>query len=97
MSGARAAAHWRWWWWLVSGSLVSDSVIPGTVAHQAPLSMGLSRQEYWSGLPFSSPRDLPDPGIERASPALTGGFFPVEAPGMALHRFWSIAVRVNDI
>ena len=47
-------------------------------ACQAPLSMGYSRQEYWSGLPCSSPRDLPDPGMELASlmsPALAGGFF----------------------
>ena len=43
---------------------------PWTVAHQAPLSMGLSRQEYWSGLPFSSPGDLPNPQIEPGSPAL---------------------------
>ena len=43
---------------------------PWTVAHQAPLSMGFSRQEYWSGLPFSSPGYLPDPGIEPRSPAL---------------------------
>ena len=42
---------------------------PWTVAHQAPLSMGSSRQEYWSGLPFSYSRDLPDPGIEPVSPA----------------------------
>ena len=41
-----------------------------TVACQAPLSMGFSRQEYWSGFPFPSPRDLPDPGIESGSPAL---------------------------
>ena len=41
-----------------------------TVAHQAPLSMGFPRQEYWSGLPFSSPGDLPDPGLEPRSPAL---------------------------
>ena len=41
-----------------------------TVAHQAPLSMGFSRQEYWSGLPFLSPGDLPDPGIEHRSPTL---------------------------
>ena len=40
-----------------------------TVAHQAPLSMGFSKQEYWSGLPFPPPRDLPNPGIEPASPA----------------------------
>ena len=41
-----------------------------TVAYQAPLSMGFSRQEYWSGLPFSSPGDLPDPRIEPGSPTL---------------------------
>ena len=45
-------------------------VIPWTVACQAPLSMGFSRQEYWSELPFPSPEDLPDPGIELGSPAL---------------------------
>ena len=43
---------------------------PWTVAYQAPPSMGFSRQEYWSGLPFVSPGDLPDPGIESSSPAL---------------------------
>ena len=51
---------------------------PWTVACQAPLSMEFSRQEYWSGLPFPTPGDLPDPGIEPmhlVSPALTGGFF----------------------
>ena len=41
-----------------------------TIAYQAPLSMGFSRQEYWSGLPFPSPGDLPNPGIEPGSPAL---------------------------
>ena len=51
-------------------SVVSDSAAPWTVAHQAPPSMGFSRQEYWSGLPFPSPGDLPDPGIEPGSPAL---------------------------
>ena len=45
---------------------------PWTVAYQAPPSMGFSRQEYWSGLPFPSPGDLPDPGIEPDSPALQG-------------------------
>ena len=48
----------------------SDSATPWTVAHQAPLSMGFSRQEYWSGLPFPSPGDLPNPGIEPGSPSL---------------------------
>ena len=43
---------------------------PWTVTYQAPLSMGFSRQEYWNGLPFISPGDLPDPGIEPRSPAL---------------------------
>ena len=43
---------------------------PRTVAYQAPRSMGFSRQEYWSGLPFPSPGDLPNPGIEPGSPAL---------------------------
>ena len=51
-----------------SFSVVSDFVTPWTVAPQAPLSMGFSRQEYWSGLPFPPPRDLPDPGIEPGSP-----------------------------
>ena len=45
------------------------------VTRQAPLSMGFFRQEYWSGLPFSPPEDLPHPGIEPMSPALAGGFF----------------------
>ena len=55
-----------------------------TVAHQASQSMGLSRQEYWSRLPFPSPRDLPNPGIKPASlvsPALTSGFFTTEPLG----------------
>ena len=66
-----------------------------TVVHQAPPSMGFSRQEYWSGLPFPSPGDLPDPGIEPASlmaPALAGRFFTDRAtretrmPGAARYR-----------
>ena len=52
-----------------------------TVAHQAPLSMGFSKQEYWSGLPFPSLGDLPGPGIEPVSPALTSVFFTTESPG----------------
>ena len=54
----------------VSHSVVSKSATPWTVAHQAPPSRGFSRQGYWSGLPFPSPRDLPDPGTEPESPAL---------------------------
>ena len=63
--------------WFADGlvaKLCLTLVTPWTVACQAPLSMEFSRQEYWSGLPFSSPRDLPDPGIECRPPALqTGG------------------------
>ena len=62
-------------------SRFQPSVTPWTVAYQAPLSMDLSRQEYWSGLPFPSPRDLPDPGIKPRSPALAGRFFTTEPPG----------------
>ena len=59
-------------------------VTPWTVACQAPLSMGFSQQEYWSGLPFPSPGDLPDPGIKPVSPlssALAGGFFTLNHQG----------------
>ena len=54
---------------------------PWTVACQAALSMGFSRQEYWSGLPFPTPGDLPDPGIEPPTPALAGRFFTAKPPG----------------
>ena len=54
---------------------------PWTVANQAPLSMGFSRQEYWSGLPFPSPGDLPDPGIKPRSPALWADALLSEPPG----------------
>ena len=53
---------------LVSKSYPTFLRPPHTVVHQAPLTMGFSRQEYWSGLPFPSPGDLPDPGIEPAAP-----------------------------
>ena len=55
-------------------------VTPWTVACQAPLSMGFSRQEHWSVLPFPSPWSPPDPGIKPVSPALAGGFFITEPP-----------------
>ena len=56
-------------------------VTPWAVAHQASPSMGFSRQEYWSGLPFPSPGDLPDPGIEPRSPALQADALTSEPPG----------------
>ena len=61
---------------------------PWTVAHHALLFMGSSKQEYWSRLPFVSPRDLPEPGIEPASPmtpALATGFFTTEPPGKPIY------------
>ena len=58
---------------------------PWTVAHHAPPSMGFSRQEYWSGLPFPSPGDLPNPGIEPGSPALEADALSSEPPGKPLN------------
>ena len=65
-----------------NGDLVTKScptlVTPWTVVCQAPLSMAFSRQEYWNGLPFPSPGDLPYPGIEPGSPALQADSLPTE-------------------
>ena len=63
-------------------SRVQLFLTPRTVTRQAPPSMGFSRQEYWSGLPFPSPGDLPDPGIESLSPTLAGRFFTAEPSGV---------------
>ena len=65
----------------VSRSVMSDSATLQTVAHQAPLSMGFSRQEYWSGLSGPSPGDLPNPWIKSRSPALQADSLPCEPPG----------------
>ena len=58
-------------------SRVRLSVTPWTLAHQAPLSMEFSRQEYWNGLPLPSPDYLPDPGIEPGSPTLQADSLPI--------------------
>ena len=63
---------------------------PWTIARQAPLSMGLLRQEYWSGLPFPSPGDHPDPGFEPAFPVLAGRFFTTEPPGKSENESHSV-------
>ena len=63
---------------------MSDSAISWTVARQAPLPMGFSRQEYWSGLPFPSPGHLPDPGIKPGSPALWTDSLLPEPPGNSI-------------
>ena len=69
---------------------------PRTVALQAPLSMEFSRQEYWSGLPFPSPGDLSDPGIEHRSPALAGGLFTTEPQGKGF-AVSIIVVEPNEV
>ena len=67
---------------------------PWTVAYQVSLSMGFSRQEYWSGLPFPSPGDLPDPGIEPRSPELQADALTSEPPGNA---FWMCANQTGRL
>ena len=68
-------------------------VTPRTTAHRAPLSMAFSRREYWSGLPFPAPGDLPGPEITPASPALAGKFFTTEPPGKLLR---TLKVKVKS-
>ena len=66
---------------------------PWTVVHQAPLSVEFSRQEYWNGLPFPTPGDLPDPEIEPGSPALQAGSLLSEPPGKPI--FYSTCFTFN--
>ena len=73
-------------------SRVRPFATPWTVAYQAPPSMGFSRQEYWSGLPFLSAGDLPDPGIEPWSPAFQADALTSEPPGKPI-----VVVSVNPI
>ena len=75
--------------------------MPWTVAYQASLSMGFSRQEYWSGLPFPSPGDLPDPGIKPRSPALQADALPSEPPGKPakaeyLWKRWVLSASIKQ-
>ena len=86
-------------------------VTPWTVAHQAPLSMGFPRKEYWSGLPFPSQWDRPNPGIKPKSPTLQADSLPSEVPGKPINAnnevqnagssrcptFSSILVSINKI
>ena len=74
--GSLVAWKWKWKW-----SRVRLFATRWTEAHQAPLSLGFSRQEYWSGLPFHSPGELPDPGIEPRSPTLQADALTSEPPG----------------
>ena len=68
---------------------------PWTVVHQALLSMEFSRQEYWSGLLFPPPGDLPNPGIKLKSPALAGSFFTTELPGKLRYMFHYISQLIE--
>ena len=72
--------------WLLSGDWFI--VIPWTAARQAPLSVGFSRQEYWSGLPCPAPGDLPDPGIKPRSPDVQADYFPSEPPVYSRYPLW---------
>ena len=71
-------------------SRIQLSVTPWTVAYEAPLSMGFSRQEYWSGVSFPSPGDLPNPGIEHSSPQVQADSLPTEPPGTATNCHTSL-------
>ena len=85
---------------LAFGQVMSDSLAtPWTVAHQAHLSTGFSRQEYWSGLPFPSPGDLPEPGVEPMPPAWAGRFFTSGPPGKPTGKiasWWEAAVSTES-
>ena len=78
---SKGIIYWKWmkygyWWWFSHlPTCIPLLVTLWTVASQAPPSMGFPRQEYWSGLPFPSPGDLPNPGTEPMSPSLAGRFF----------------------
>ena len=80
ISGQKSATSKILLYELKSLSRVRLFVTPWTVAHQAPPSMEFSSQEYWSGFPFPSPGDLPDPGIEPGSPTLQAEALPSEPP-----------------
>ena len=77
-------------------SVISDSATPRTVAHQDPLSMGFSRQEYWSGLPFPPPVDLPDPEIELTIPALASNLLSHWESPLSLVVQWLKTPRLSQ-
>ena len=80
------------WCTVESGKWSRSVVSPWAVAYQAPPSMGFFRQEYWNGLPFPSPGDLPDLGIEPGSPTLQADALPAKPPGKPSHSRHSIEV-----
>ena len=76
---------------------MSDSATTWTAAHQAPLSMGFLRQEYWSGLPYPPPGDLPNSGIKPRSPTLQVDSLPSEPPGMVGKQLKFIYLKVTGL
>ena len=89
-----AAAHTQMSYTVTVKSLsrVVLCATPWTVAYQTPPSMGFSRQQYWSGVPFPSPGDLPNPGIEPGSPALQADALPSEPPGNVAHNRYLVSI-----
>ena len=87
------------WCKCVSHSVVSDSATPWTIAYQASLFMGFSRQEYWSGLPCPLPGDLPNLGIKPGSPALQADSLPSEPRGWVkgIIKTVTICVRFGEV
>ena len=83
------------------GSLVAKSCLtlatPWTVVHKAPLSMGFSRQEYWSGFPFPTSGELPDPGIKPDSPSLQADSWPTEPPGKIFFLHFSSVQSLSHV
>ena len=88
---------------MVVGGIVAKLCLtlatPGTIARQAPLFMGFSRQEYWSRLPFPPPGDLPDPGIKCAFPALQADSLSIEPPRevICIYKLYYISIIYNTI
>ena len=85
---------------VLSHSVMPDSVTPWTVVHQAPLSMGFSRQDYQNGLPFTAPEDLPDWRIEPESlvlPALAGRFFTTAPPGKPCITYMESLIHKHSV
>ena len=83
--------------WVKSLSRVRIFATPWTAAYQAPPSMGFSRQVYWSGLPFPSPGDLPNPGIEPRSPTLQADALTSEPPGKPELTYFSLILRTAQM
>ena len=88
--------NFRWKMRIKTVSHVWLSVVPWTAAHQAPPSMGFSRQEHWSGVPLPSAGELPDPGIQLGSPAPQADSLPTEPPGKPINKIKKILTEWRE-